>query len=155
MQNIKITLVWIPAHCNILYNEKADRLVKEATTIGTYLICFLHHSDFFEEIKRKFRYIQNKIITDQSQHKGNHYFMHYYQEKEKKPWFSKIDYPRFHLSTVNRVRANHYNLAASLFRKNMSDSPYCQCGHNTQDINHVLWDCPNLHNHRYSLKTTT
>ena len=96
--------------------------------------------------------MQNQIITDQSQHKGNHYFMHYFKEKETKPWFSKIDYPRFHLTTVNRIRANHYNLAASLFRKNMSDSPYCQCGHNTQDINHVLWDCHNLHNHRYSLK---
>ena len=32
LQNIKINFCWVPAHCNILGNEQADKLAKEAAS---------------------------------------------------------------------------------------------------------------------------
>lgn len=41
-----------------------------------------------------------------------------------------------------RIRLNHYNLLASLYRKNIVTSPDCPCGTGIQDINHVIFYCP-------------
>lgn len=46
---------------------------------------------------------------------------------------------------VNRCRANHYNLAESLARIGIINDPSCSCTYETQDLNHVVWQCP-LHN---------
>ena len=53
MKNIKISLIWIPAHCKIPHNEIVDSLAKEAIEKGVNLITFLPPSDFTEEIKKK------------------------------------------------------------------------------------------------------
>ena len=45
------------------------------------------------------------------------------------------------ISYLNRIRANHYNLAESLFRKGMVGTPECECGTGIEDINHIFWKC--------------
>ena len=45
------------------------------------------------------------------------------------------------ISFFNRIRANHYNLAESLFRKGMVETPNCECGRGIEDINHIIWNC--------------
>ncbi|KYN27520.1 hypothetical protein ALC57_03089 [Trachymyrmex cornetzi] len=40
-----------------------------------------------------------------------------------------------------RLRSNHYNLAYSLHRKGIIDSPTCFCGNSRQDINHIIFYC--------------
>ena len=149
-QNIKITLVWVPAHINIKPNETVDLLAKEAINKGINLISLLPHTDFLEEIKATNKNNELQLIMNQSLTKGNHYFTNYHKENQPKPWFSRLSFPRYHITTINRIRSNHYNLAASLFRKNMSNSPTCSCGAN-EDINHIIWDCPNYTAQRYLL----
>ena len=43
---------------------------------------------------------------------------------------------------INRARAGHYNLAASLFRIKVINDPSCECQYEQQDLNHILWHCP-------------
>ena len=42
---------------------------------------------------------------------------------------------------INRIRSSHYNLNASLFRKNMISLEACPCGDPRQDMNHVIFYC--------------
>lgn len=56
------------------------------------------------------------------------------------------------ITTLNRLRANHYNLRESLYRKNMVDSPECECGEGNEDINHVIWECRRYETERVALK---
>lgn len=50
--------------------------------------------------------------------------------------------------TINRCRADHYNLAASLHRVNMIADPKCDCGNDLQDLNHVLLNCSKYYSQR-------
>ncbi|CAL7936182.1 unnamed protein product [Xylocopa violacea] len=52
---------------------------------------------------------------------------------------------------LNRIRANHYNLAASRWRKDLTDSPMCECGLKEEDVNHVIWKCSRYVNERVDL----
>ena len=66
------------------------------------------------------------------------------------PHFAKkIDRKR--IVTFSRMRSNHYNLAASLFRKNMNSSPACACGFESEDLNHFFWACPRFESFRPQL----
>jgi len=49
---------------------------------------------------------------------------------------------------VNRLRANHYNLNASLAKKGYISSPDCECGLGIEDVDHVIWECTNLSHQR-------
>lgn len=149
-QNLDISLVWIPSHLNIKYNEIVDNLAKEAINNGTNIICFLPPSDFFEETKSNISKSTTQMLIDQGQYKGVYYFNHFYKPTPK-PWFTKLNMQRYHITTIIRLRSNHYNLAASLHRKNYIDSPNCQCGHILQNIDHILWDCPTYDSNRRSL----
>ena len=49
---------------------------------------------------------------------------------------------RFHITTINRLRSNHYNLAESLHRKNIKDTARCECGYHKEDMEYTIIDCP-------------
>lgn len=58
------------------------------------------------------------------------------------PWFKLMKaWGRKEINTLSRLRANHYNLAESLHRKGMTESPECECRRGVKDINHVIWNC--------------
>lgn len=47
------------------------------------------------------------------------------------------------------MRRNHHSLAESLNLKNIIDNPECTfCGHESQDLNHIIWNCPLLEHYR-------
>lgn len=52
---------------------------------------------------------------------------------------------------VNRIKANHYNLNESLYRKNMCDYENCECGYEEQDINHLVFVCRKYEREREDL----
>lgn len=75
--------------------------------------------------------------------KGRKYFDHFYDleaEPPLKTWFHKW-LPRIVITTITRIKSNHYNLNYSLHRKNMIDSPAYNCGESIQDLNHVVFYC--------------
>ena len=149
-RNIIIKLIWIPSHKGIVGNEKADLLAKSACTKGRSLQIRLPFSDFMEEIKLTNFKRSEKILKERGKMKGKNYFTKYYKST-KKPWFYQSTYPRYHIVTINRLRANHYNLSESLCRKRIVPSPRCECGCPKEDIEHVIVNCPRFNHERQTL----
>jgi hypothetical protein len=83
---------------------------------------------------------QESIIRD-AQYKGNEYFKYFYNRKKKKPWFERLNRDRYFVTLYNRIRANHYNVNESLARKNIVESARCDCGNESESLEHVLWRC--------------
>ena len=46
------------------------------------------------------------------------------------------------------LRAYHMQLAASLFKIYLALDTKCYCGSLVQDLNHIIWQCPNLNDNR-------
>ena len=140
--DINVKLIWIPAHMNITHNEKVDALAKDAAKNGTSLQVKLHFSNFMEHINKHDKNLHKSYLLKEARYKGNFYFSNFFNTNSTKPWFHKTNLSRYHIVTTNRIRANHYSLAASLHRKSIIDSPECPCGHDNQDIDHIIWACP-------------
>lgn len=138
--SIRFFFFWIPAHIGITPNKKVDKLAKEASRLDIT-------SDLvpYTDLTSNFRTLaiaeSNNQLLKQAKHKETKYFNHFYFSNSH-PWYYGKPFQREFISLVNRLRANHYQLAASLFRINLAPSPECQCGYPEQDPNHIIWQCP-------------
>ena len=83
-------------------------------------------------------YNVNTFLKNSGKEKGKNYFSNYFSEG-RTPWFTNIKTERNFVTTVNRIRSEHYNLAASLARINIVTTPKCDCEYELQVINHILW----------------
>lgn len=138
--NHSIKFIWIPSHSGINGNEKADSLAKSASAKEKNVTVILPYTDYYEEYEKMSQKNTEEIIEKKGLTKGAKYFKNFYC-KTKKSWFHNVNLNRAQIVTINRSRADHYNLSASLARINIIDSAKCQCGNETQDLNHILWQC--------------
>lgn len=142
-----VKFVWIPSHKGIEGNEIVDLLAKEAT-LTTINHGRIPYSDFDTIWHREAREKTFQFNIHEGDQKGVFYF-HNYLILSSKPWFYDLKFTRWEIVTINRLRADHYNAAASLHRKNIIDSSNCSCGYQFQDANHILWQCS-----KYSVNRT-
>lgn len=138
---VKLVLGWVPAHRGIVGNEDADEIAKGATEEPKDPRIMVPPRDWRSLVKEKLWKSSNAILESEGSLKGIKYFSSMYRKDKKKPWFSNISLERGLVNMINRLRANHYNLNESLFRKNYIDSPRCECGAESQDIDHVILRC--------------
>lgn len=140
--NRPTTLVWVPGHSGIEGNEKADVAAKDATANSDLVNIPLPFSDFFCLAKKQLVDSCNSFFRDIGKNKGIHYTQLYYKSR-RKPWFANFTARRLWIVSLCRARANHYNLNASLARKNYIKSGDCShCPNTEQDLDHILWACP-------------
>ena len=52
---------------------------------------------------------------------------------------SNGDFPRDFIVAINRVRSEHYNLAACTARVNAVSDGKCKCYRESEDMNHIIW----------------
>lgn len=116
-----------------------DFLAKEAT-LTTVPKGDIPATDFGSIWRREAREKTFERNIQEGDDKGKYYF-HNYINLGSKPWFHRSGFSRWEIVTINRLRADHYSAAASLFRKNIVSSPSCKCGAELQDANHLLWQC--------------
>lgn len=100
----------------------------------------MHFSDFYEAFNLETKENTNKKLVDLGTSKGVFFFQNFFNTKMH-PWFHNTGLKRDLIVTMNRLRANHYNLGASLKKINVIDSAACPCGFFSQDIDHIFWDC--------------
>lgn len=135
-----IKFYWIPSHKGIHGNELADSLAKTATEACIASTLPIPFTNLYEEFKTNAHMQTKRIIKEQGLMKGKIFFNLYYTERCK-PWIKHERLPREFIVTINRCRADHYSLKASLFRVGIISDPKCECGHGSQDINHIVWQC--------------
>ena len=108
----------------------------------------------FTDYKKHFKLIAKSNMHDSlleaAKAKGTEYFSTYYNSSTK-PWYYNKSLPREIVSTVNRCRSGHYQLASSLARIQIVSTPSCICGHDFEDVNHILWQCPRFDMQRQEL----
>ena len=131
--------MWISAHIGISGNEKPDEVTKEATDNNPSNI-LIPHTDFYAYFEKIYKKKSNEKMKKEGETKVKLYFQEYYKDSTK-PWFIDSSLPRNLITTVNRLRSGHYNLNASLYQIKITNNSACTCGYDTQDINHIVWQC--------------
>lgn len=148
--NSTVKFFWVPSHIGVGGNEEADSLAKSATLDEPLSDWKVPFTDMYESFGKKCYAQTRDHVLELGLSKGRNYFQRYYSDA-KKPWFYRKSLTRLHIVTVNRCRADHYNLAASLSRMGIVNSPKCRCGYVSEDLNHVLWQCPHYEIQRTKL----
>lgn len=136
----EIAFVWVPSHVGIPGNELADLHAKQAINDASLQNTPIPQTDFRESITRRMKDRTSKLLRIQSASKGSHYFKKFYRGW-KKPWFEGLKMDRPQITTINRMRSNHFNLNQSLQRKNIINSALCECSQ-IESLSHVFWFCP-------------
>ena len=118
-----VVLQWLPAHCGIPGNERADRLAKS----GSKQLQPMSTSTY-QEVKPLLRNSQKyhwRIATG-----------------DYNPSTDPVSgLPRHEQTTIFRLRTGHCGLRAHLKRFGIMDSPLCDCKEAEQAIHHILQDC--------------
>ncbi|XP_071581229.1 uncharacterized protein [Temnothorax nylanderi] len=141
VHNKNVILVWIPAHVGIEGNEMADGLAKEAANEEADPSIGVPVGDLMAAVRRETWNATQAAIVCDSAHKGTYYFEEFYERESTRPWFHKVNANRYFVTLINRLRANHFNLGVSLKRKGYVDSERCDCGHEIEDLPHLLNNC--------------
>lgn len=141
-ENIKVELMYIPAHQGIKINEEADELAKSASETGEI---YNNNKVFWKEcvhsIKSELFLTSNLEIRQEGKFKGIIYFENVNDYKNNRQWFKKVNWTRNLITMSNRVKSNHTLLPTHLFEKNIVNSPACECGEMFKDLDHIIWDC--------------
>ena len=133
----KVVLTWIPSHCGIPGNEKADRIAR-TTANGTHdgpntLTRTEANKWIFSTIKQKWNREYLKIPT--GQHFKN-FFPTVYQAD------NLDDRPRRYHRIAFRLQTGHCRLNQHLFKIGVTDSPLCDLCRSEETVSHFLMFCP-------------
>lgn len=148
--NTTITFFWIPSHVGITENENVDKLAKEAADSLVTDITTVPFTDLHEKYKKQMFQNNHEYLTRPDHGTGTIYFQSYYKN-ERKPWYFNRKLDRDFIVTVNRMRSNHYHLAASLARIGIIENAKCKCDEYDENLNHIIFQCELYKNKRSKL----
>jgi hypothetical protein len=90
--------------------------------------------------KKKGKEELHSFCQNTKRDRGESYFERYYRNGSS-PWFREIKTNRHAFASINRMRAGHSSLKASLNRFNSVSSAECKGGDGLQTEEHIFWDC--------------
>lgn len=142
LKGFSVTFVWIPSHCGIKGNERADRLANEAIACGDLYPFKNYPHDLAALAGLYLRDTWGRIWRESGQMTGTHYYS-IQSLIPSKPWFSVINLSKIVTSVLIRMRLGHTTCPAHLAKYNIINSPQCECGHDFGDLDHIFFSCPN------------
>lgn len=133
-----ITLAWVPSHCSIPGNEKANSLAKVGAKEGDVYERQIAFDEFFALARRETLISWQQKWRDGEMGRWLHSI---FPQVSKKQWFKGLGMSRDFIRVMCRLMSNHYSLSAHTHRIGLSESNLCVCGVADQDIEHVVWGC--------------
>ena len=118
-----LVLQWIPSHCGVSGNEKADKLSKEGSKLPQS-----HHSVSYPEART---IIKSSFHTEWKRR------LNITGEDDS---IKHLD--RKHQVIIFRLRTGHCRLLAHLHKLKISQTDECPCGSGPQTPQHILQACP-------------
>ena len=128
----QVTIMWIPSHCGIEGNERADQLASAGTLLNQDTIP-VTHAITKAKIKRR------KWQIEHPRAKAT------YGERRKPRAEVEGKWPRRVRTLYGRLRTDHAK-ELNYFQHKIGniDSPNCETCNQTENIEHVLTKCPTL-----------
>ena len=112
-----MVLQWIPSHCGVSGNEKADKLAKQGAKD--------------EQPDKPVTYSEKRTMIKYSR-----------KRQKQKDDYHLLD--REQQVIIFRLRTGHSRLKSHMHRRfKIGDSPTCPCGNARQDTEHILQHCRN------------
>lgn len=135
-----IKILWIPSHCSIMGNERADELANDAHDNPDEIVEISRH---FNETSHE--YYNNSLLhqwkEDWSSSDKGRFCFSIIPKINKVPWYKCTKFTRAEITFWNRIISNHTRSANSLNRFKIVNNPKCSCGENYQTIDHLLFEC--------------
>ena len=137
--NIILYLQWIPSHCGIAGNERADVLAKRGASMIQPEKCVSQAT-----VKKILK--SNKTIDWHNQWAQNdkgRVMFNFVAKPNKRDPINNLK--RIEQVVIFRLRTNHIQLNAHLSRITKDHEPSCPlCDYMEETVNHFLFDCPRL-----------
>ena len=144
--DIKLTLQWIPGHCNLQGNDRADKLAKEGAR--------KEQPDNPCSFKTLRRITKGKSREEwlRRWRDGDTGRVMYREMQEPNPNDDINSLSRKHQSAIFQLRTTHSKLNYNLNRFDPCYTPLCRnCIHPYETTDHVLFECPGLRAERERL----
>lgn len=132
----EVTFVWLRGHAEIIGNEKADSLAKQAAEQGTVINNKIPFTDLNQLIKKK---LKTRWQAEYSEAPTGRKYKSIEAVIPSKPWFhSEIN--RHFISTISRIRSNHCMCQKYKYKISMATTEDCVCGE-VGDLQHLFMEC--------------
>lgn len=140
INNIALTMQWVPAHIGLYGNEEADHLAKRALVEGFPLNVQPNYSEILGKYKLKNFVKWREYFDERSTTKGI-WYKSIQSEPPRIPWFLCARLGRKQIIVAHRMRSGHIpsNKFAFLMRK--VNSPNCEVCGKEEDLYHLLLEC--------------
>ncbi|CAG4917409.1 unnamed protein product [Colias eurytheme] len=141
VNDIDVTLAWIPGHSGITGNESADLCAKAAINISSETHELTYSHDIVALARPRLFETWKDFWSMSSRSKGK-FYRSIQNDIPPKPWFFKYkDIPKGVTSTICRIRLGHASTPVHLAKIRVRDNSICECGIDEADLDHIFFNC--------------
>ncbi|CAG4982302.1 unnamed protein product [Colias eurytheme] len=141
VNDIDVTLAWIPGHSGITGNESADLCAKAAINISSETHELTYSHDIVALARPRLFESWKDFWSMSSRSKGK-FYRSIQNDIPPKPWFFKYkDIPKGVTSTICRIRLGHASTPVHLAKIRVRDNSICECGIDEADLDHIFFNC--------------
>ena len=139
-KNIEICFCWVPAHCDIPGNEKADKLAKEAALTAAddrAVSNPIPHTDIATVIQGAVKK-RWQLYWLGGDHRGQKLLE---IKEEISTWSSANQKNRKIECVLARLRIGHTNVTHAYLMEGLTNPPQCETCHTVISVKHILMEC--------------